>query len=851
VPSPPPLPHPRQFRRAILAVALVASATWWGLGLPYSFFAWLMDDEQARWVLFCYAWEVPFVACFVAVVPPWRWLGRVERDWDRVLGAGGTGDPDAVAGLERTVLDYPIRVAGVLLAGSLTGYLAGAIQLRIFAALPWGECVKIMALGLVTGLTGALFVFLYLESRLEPLLRRLGALRPQAPRAGRAIPLSQKVFAGGLVLVVTTTLLLGTIAYSRAERTLEEEVGRRVLSETRVLATELGQTGTKHTSDPSWWHDAAARMQLGPHGAAFLVRSDGTVAAGSEAIGRLDVLAVRPKLQHAIEAGGASYAIDRVETPRIVAWATVGDGGLRVVSVVQRSDFEEELGRLLTHGGAVLLLGLALALLQGFLLSRRLTRPVEVLTRLSSAIARRPTGPWEVVPIRTNDEVGELAVAFNRMTARLEEARGELERHSAELERRVAQATRDIATLYDLARTTSSTLEIAAVPPLVAEKVRVTLGLRRLVVLWYPPELDDVVDAYSIVSGIPGTQLALDEPLDLATLCPPGRKPAVLTAPPPATPPEVIAQIGGGSTVVLPLLYKDQLLGVVLAAIERPLAARDLDLAEAIASQAAAALANASLFESARRHEAELRKLSQMRVQVQEETLRRLSRDLHDGVGQILTAIKLDLALLERSDMGDAEALRARLRGVREQVIELVQEVRTMSQLLRPSMLDDFGLVPTLQFLTERFASRTDLEVELRTPPPETRLPPPLEVLLYRVTQEALTNVANHAKARHVLVQLEVGTREVSLVIADDGVGFDAGRFRRAPQIGGLGLLGMRERVAHYRGRIDIRSRPREGVRITLTIPLDAAGVEPGDEVVEAVDAVGLTGPAGVRRQAR
>lgn len=844
----PPLPHPRQFRRAILAVALVASATWWGLGMPYSFFAWLLDDEQARWVLFCYAWEVPFVACFVALVPPWRWLSKVERDWDRVLGAGGRGDPDAVAGLERTVLDYPIRVAGVLLVGSLTGYLAGAIQLRVFAALPWGECVKIMALGLVTGLTGALFVFLYLESRLEPLLRRLGALRPQAPRAGRAIPLSQKVFAGGLVLVVTTTLLLGTIAYSRAERTLEEEVGRRVLSETRVIAAELGQMGTKHVTDASWWRDAAARMQLGEHGAAFLVRRDGAVDAGSQEIGRLDVLAVRPKLLHEIEAGGDAYAVDRVGTPRIVAWATIGDGDLRVVSVVQRSDFEEELGRLLTHGGAVLVLGLALALLQGFLLSRRLTRPVEVLTRLASAIARRPAGPWEVLPIRTNDEVGELAVAFNRMTARLEEARGELEQHSAELERRVAQATRDIATLYDLARTTSSTLEIAAVLPLVAEKVRVTLGLQRLVVLWYPPELDDVVDAYSIVSGIPGTGLALDAPLDLAQLCPPGRKPAVLQAPPAATPSVVTAQLGGGSTVVLPLLYKDQLLGVVLAAIERPLAARDLDLAEAIASQAAAALANASLFESARRHEVELRKLSQMRVQVQEETLRRLSRDLHDGVGQILTAIKLDLALLERSDVGDAAALRARLRGVREQVIELVQEVRTMSQLLRPSMLDDFGLVPTLQFLTERFASRTDLEVELRTPPSETRLPPALEVLLYRVTQEALTNVANHAKAHHVLVQLDVGPREVSLVVADDGIGFDASRFRRAPQLGGLGLLGMRERVAHYRGRIDIRSRSGEGVRITLTIPLDAV---PDDEAGDESEEIGLTGPAGVRRQAR
>jgi signal transduction histidine kinase len=203
--------------------------------------------------------------------------------------------------------------------------------------------------------------------------------------------------------------------------------------------------------------------------------------------------------------------------------------------------------------------------------------------------------------------------------------------------------------------------------------------------------------------------------------------------------------------------------------------------------------------------------------------MRQLSRELHDGVGQVLTAIKMDLGMIERATDLDASGLQGRVREVREQVMELVNEVRTMSQLLRPSMLDDFGLVPTLQWLVEKFTARARIPVDLRTPPAETRLPPAIEVLLYRVTQEALTNITKHAKAQHVEVELAIPGNEVVLTIADDGVGFDVERFRRTPSLGGVGLLGMRERVAYYHGRVDIRSRLHAGVRITLTIPLDSS----------------------------
>ena len=152
-----------------------------------------------------------------------------------------------------------------------------------------------------------------------------------------------------------------------------------------------------------------------------------------------------------------------------------------------------------------------------------------------------------------------------------------------------------------------------------------------------------------------------------------------------------------------------------------------------------------------------------------------------------------------------------------------------MSQVLRPTMLD-FGLVPTVAWYVEKFIERTGIDVDVRMPPEETRLPPDVELLLYRIAQEALTNVAKHAQARHVEVDLDIDPREVRLSVVDDGIGFDVERFRRRPALAGVGLLGMRERVAYHRGRIDIRSRPQAGVSIVVTVPLatEQAGRVPG-----------------------
>lgn len=237
-----------------------------------------------------------------------------------------------------------------------------------------------------------------------------------------------------------------------------------------------------------------------------------------------------------------------------------------------------------------------------------------------------------------------------------------------------------------------------------------------------------------------------------------------------------------------------------------------------------------ALYEESLRHQGQLRRLSQKMLQVSEATMRRLARELHDDLGQALTAVRIDLGLIDR-ELAPGSALHARVREAREQIGAILRDVRDLSQLLRPAVLDDLGLLPAMQSYLTTFGERTDVLVTLDVPKLEERLPAPVEVTLYRALQEALTNVARHSGAHNVHVCLQTRPDAVTLQIRDDGRGFDAAGFLRAPPPRhGMGLIGMRERAATYGGHFKIESRPDAGTRVELTVPLGASieGVEEG-----------------------
>jgi two-component system sensor histidine kinase UhpB len=209
---------------------------------------------------------------------------------------------------------------------------------------------------------------------------------------------------------------------------------------------------------------------------------------------------------------------------------------------------------------------------------------------------------------------------------------------------------------------------------------------------------------------------------------------------------------------------------------------------------------------------------------VQEAERRRLARDLHDGIGQTLTALKQQLDVVEQSASELPAAARTRLRDAAELAAQALHETRELSRLLRPQILDDLGLEPALRWLTRTFSERTGLALEVDLVGIDRRLPPDLETLAYRVVQEGLNNVGKHAGAGRAQVWARCEGGQLELVVADDGKGFDP----NAPEGDGSGLRGMRDRVELFGGRIDIGSRPGKGTRIVARVPCAEAEEEDG-----------------------
>lgn len=215
-----------------------------------------------------------------------------------------------------------------------------------------------------------------------------------------------------------------------------------------------------------------------------------------------------------------------------------------------------------------------------------------------------------------------------------------------------------------------------------------------------------------------------------------------------------------------------------------------------------------------RRDQERMQDIARGAWRIQEEERRRLARELHDGLGQSLTALKNDLATLLEDQPED---WRQRISSALSLCSDCLSDTREMSRLLRPPVLDDLGLEPALAQLARSISERSGTAVEIVTRglPPE--LPTDLTTLLYRLIQEALNNTVKHARAACMLVRLVGQPDRIDLLMLDDGCGFDALQADECDP--GFGLHAMRERVALFGGKIEIESQAGEGTRIRVSIP--------------------------------
>jgi signal transduction histidine kinase len=430
------------------------------------------------------------------------------------------------------------------------------------------------------------------------------------------------------------------------------------------------------------------------------------------------------------------------------------------------------------------------------LLAHVMVRPLEKLGAVTAAVTR---GDFTLsAPVTGQDEIVQLGRAFNTMTATLARSQSELRESNDLLRRR----NDELAALNALAAAISHSADRDT---LLEGALAWSASLPSPAgwVLWQA----DGARRVAAVRGVPTEQHArLSDCPDArvqggaARLCHGG-------APCPAH---------GMCHIGVPLVSRQQLWGTLHLACTpgARFAPEQVHLLSAMGQQIGLALENLRRSEQ-QRHEALRRQLLDRTIEAQEEERKRIARELHDEFAQSLTALIVGLQTLEQPETSQG-GVRARLATTRALAVQMLQQTRRLIFDLRPSVLDDAGLAPAIRSVAERACEAHGVALAFRVVGVR-RLPPPVEIALFRIVQEAVNNLVQHARARHAHITLALAAGRVEASIADDGDGFDV---EQALHSGRLGLLGMKERVELLGGMLEIESHSGQGTLVRVEIPL-------------------------------
>ena len=267
----------------------------------------------------------------------------------------------------------------------------------------------------------------------------------------------------------------------------------------------------------------------------------------------------------------------------------------------------------------------------------------------------------------------------------------------------------------------------------------------------------------------------------------------------------------------VPLSHKGHFFGTLVCGFrhDHPFTDDEIRLISSVAGQAAVALENLRMYQSTRDHADKLTALSSKLTYAQERERRKVSRDLHEGLGQVLSGIRFHLQILSNDLHGPGLE---RIQNLTSIIDETLGDINEMAFDLRPSALDDFGLASALHLLISRFTEKTRIPVRLEGEDCISRWDKELEETLYRVIQEALDNIAEHSKATEATLRFVREGRTLSAHISDNGIGYDAGQSVNLGER--IGIFGMRERIHRLQGTFAVQSSPGEGVHIHIQLPL-------------------------------
>jgi signal transduction histidine kinase len=456
--------------------------------------------------------------------------------------------------------------------------------------------------------------------------------------------------------------------------------------------------------------------------------------------------------------------------------------------------------------GVTIVVGIGLAYLLSQILERPFSQLLTVMRRVKNGDLAARVEVW------AEDEIGQMHAAFNEMTANLETAQSELVNQNREL-----AVVNEFSEALSLGKGVDSIVEMALNRVIslmkadigsiyLLEKDSNTLRLKASQGFLSP----------ALMQAMSGT--GMDSPL-MHCLLETGHAMAIEDVRQAADKLGDLAPLISGegyiSWACAPLKMEGEAIGVyhVGKNEKRSFSSHDLALLEIIGNVVGSSLSNAQLLKDLRRKEWELRRALHRSVDLQEDERKRLARELHDEIGQALTSILIRLKTLQGET--DPEVLVKRLDYLRELTAQTIEELRRISLDLRPAALDNLGIIPALRWYMKQSSELTGVTIQFIGPEKSERLPPEIELILYRVAQEGITNAIRHGKAEKIEITLERDTRAIRLIVADNGKGFNP-----TLRDQGLGLIGIRERVELLDGRFQVTATPGAGTQLWIEIPI-------------------------------
>ena len=437
------------------------------------------------------------------------------------------------------------------------------------------------------------------------------------------------------------------------------------------------------------------------------------------------------------------------------------------------------------------------------LLGRFVLEPLSTIVGTVREVSRGNYGAR--ASVQSADELGELAAAFNVMS-------GRIEHYTSALSEKIEDLTQRLSSLTIFSQTLAETDDVAAA---MAEAAGVFRGMVRA----------DACAVFRIHNDTALMIAGAGEPKLLTPWAGEAVARAASGHPVSSSPGPAAVRFtpeGVGAILAVPLRLKEHTLGGIVVVRQQAWAfeSADLTLLTAVANHLATAMENLRLFQEVKDKERLRGELLRKLIRAHEDERFRIARELHDEVSQSLTSLMMHLNAAEETASQDLTPVRSALAEIRTVAEGTLEEVRKVIFDLRPTLLDDLGLIPAVRHYAKTLLETAGMEVHFHAAGfGEQRLPPAVETTVFRVAQEAMTNVARHSHAGVVMVSLVLAEGQVQLLVADDGVGFDPAEVLASPDRRRLGIAGMQERVALLGGTLHITSAPGRGTTVTMVVP--------------------------------